>query len=43
MNGVLGQDYAVKDYTGPETTMANKMKFVMNHASGVTRIDCSTC
>ena len=42
INGVLGHDSAVKDYTGPGTTKANEMKYVMNHAFGAARIDYST-
>ena len=34
MNGVLGHDFQLKDYTGPGTTWANEMNFVINHASG---------
>ena len=29
MNGVLGHDSALYDYTGPGTTWANKINFVM--------------
>ena len=28
MNGVLGHDSALQDYTGPETTRANKMNLI---------------
>ena len=34
MIGVLGHDSALQGYAGPETTWANKMNFVMNHAPG---------
>ena len=32
MNDVIGQDSALKGYTGPGTTWVNEMKFVMIHA-----------
>ena len=32
--GVLGQDSAYICYTGPGSTWAKEMNFVMNHASG---------
>ena len=31
MTGVLGHDSALSGYTGPRTTWANEMNFVMNH------------
>ena len=34
MNDVLGQNSALKGYTEPETTWANKMNIGMNHAPG---------
>ena len=34
MIGVLCHDSALKGYTGPGTTWANKIHFVMNHAPG---------
>ena len=34
MSGVLSHGSALKGYTGPGTTWANKMKLVMNHAPG---------
>ena len=34
MNGVLGHDSTLQGYTGPVTTWANEMHFVMNHAPG---------
>ena len=38
MIGVLGHDSALLGYTGPETTWANEMIFVMNHAPGAGSI-----
>ena len=38
MIGILGRDSALYGYTGPETTWANEMKFVMNHAPGAGSI-----
>ena len=38
MNGVLGHDSALLGYTGPQTTWANEMNFVKNHASGTGSI-----
>ena len=38
MNGVLGHDSALKGYTGPGTTWANEMNFMVNHASGAGSI-----
>ena len=32
MNGALGHDSALQGYTGPGTTWADEMNFVMNHA-----------
>ena len=32
MIGVLNHDSTLQGYTGPGTTWANEMKFVMNHA-----------
>ena len=38
-NGVfLGNDSALEGYTGLETTSANEMNFVMNHAPGAGSI-----
>ena len=34
MNGALGHDSALYGYTGPGTTWAHEMNFVMNHAPG---------
>ena len=34
MNGVLGHNSALYGYTGPETTWANGMNFLMKHAPG---------
>ena len=34
MNGVLGHDSALYDYTEPGTTWATEMIFVINHAPG---------
>ena len=34
MNGVLGHSSAWQGYTGPGTTCANEMNYVMNHAPG---------
>ena len=38
MSVVLGHDSALLGYTGPETTLANKKNFVMNHAPGAGSI-----
>ena len=38
MIGVLGHDSALKGYTGPGTTWANEMNFVMNLAPGTGSI-----
>ena len=34
MVGVLGHNSALKGYTGPGTTWADEMNFVLNHAPG---------
>ena len=36
--GVLGNDYPLESYTGPGTTWAIEMYFVMNHAPGAGSI-----
>ena len=38
MNGVLDHDSALSGYTGPGTTWANEMNFVINHAPGAGSI-----
>ena len=38
MNSVLDHDSALKGYTGPRTTWANEMNFVMTHAPGAGEI-----
>ena len=38
MIDVLGHDSALKGYTGPRTTLANEMNFVMNRAPGTGSI-----
>ena len=38
MIGFLGHDSALKGKTGPETTWANEMNFVLNHAPGAGSI-----
>ena len=38
MIGVLGHDSALSGYTEQETTRANEMNFVMNHAPGTGSI-----
>ena len=38
MNGVLGHDSVLQGYTGPDTTWANEMNSVMNHALGAGSI-----
>ena len=35
MNGVLGYESVMYGYTGTETTWANEMNIVMNHAPGL--------
>ena len=37
MIGVLGHDSDLQGYSGPETTWAYKMNFVMNYAPGEER------
>ena len=37
-SGLLGHDSALSGYTGPWTTLANEMNFVMSHASGAVSI-----
>ena len=34
MNGVLSHNSVLKGYTGPGTTWANDMNFIMNYAPG---------
>ena len=43
MKGVLGHDSALQGYTGPGTTQANEMNFVMNHAPDAGSIVCPQC
>ena len=38
MNAVLGHDSALQGNTGTETTWANEMIFVMNHAPGTATV-----
>ena len=38
MIGVLGHDSALQGYTGPDTTWANDINSVMNHAPGAGSI-----
>ena len=39
MIGVLSHDSALSRYTGPGTTWANEMNFVMTHAPGAGSIN----
>ena len=38
MNGVLSHDSAMYGYTGPRTTWANEMNFVLKYAPGAGSI-----
>ena len=38
MHGVLDHESALEGYTGPGTTSANEINFVMNHAPGAGSI-----
>ena len=38
MNSVQGHNSALEGYTAPETTWANEMNFIMNHAPGAGSI-----